>query len=212
MNKLDIAKLIDYTNVSPIATSSDIKKLCQEAKKYGFFSVCVTSSRAKLAKSFLKNSSIKLISVVGFPHGTTTSQIKAAEAKQAVENGADEIDMVMNIGAFKEKNYQYVLNEIKMVVKSAKPKSVKVIIETCYLTKNEIKKVCQIVKKSGAVFVKTSTGYGPSGAKEEDIKLMRKTVGPDFGVKASGGIRDLETILKMIKAGANRIGTRTLLK
>ncbi len=205
----NIAQFIDHTNVKPQATQADIKKLCQEAKKYGFYSVCVTSSRVRLAKKFLKGSPVKITCVVGFPHGSATSQTKACETSEAVKNGADEIDMVMNIGALKDKDYLYVAKDIKSVVRAAKKRPVKVILETSYLTKAEIKRACQIAKKAGAAFVKTSTGYASGGAKVADIRLMRKTVGKDFGVKASGGIRDKKTALAMLKAGANRIGTST---
>ncbi len=207
MKPKELAKFIDHTNVKPTARERDIKKLCEEAKKYGFHSVCVTPSRVKLAKKFLKGSKIKVITVIGFPFGFTTPATKAFETKEAVKNGADEIDMVVNIGAVKDHDWDLVLKDIKEVVKAAKPKEVKVILEVGFLTKAEIIKTCKLAKQAGAKFVKTATGYGPRGAKITDIKLMRKAVGKEMGVKASGGIRDFKKALSMIQAGATRIGS-----
>ena len=207
IKKSDIAGLIDHTNLNPAAAKKDIRKLCQEAKKYGFFSVCVAPARVKPAKKFLAGSKVKVCSVIGFPHGNTTSQNKAGETKEAVKNGADEIDMVINIGALKDKDYQYVSREIKSVVQAAKGRPVKVIIETGYLTKKEIEKICRIIKRAKANFVKTSTGYGPSGARISEVRLIRKMVGKKFGVKAAGGIHNYQQARALIKAGANRIGT-----
>jgi len=203
---MNIAKYIDHTILKPTATETDIAKLCREAKKYGFFAVCVNPGRVVLAKKLLKNSDVKIASVIGFPLGANSTKIKVEETKEAVKNGADEIDMVMNIGTFKEKDYQHVRQDIKAIVSAAR-KPVKVIIETCYLSKAEIKKACQIAKAAGAAFVKTSTGFGSGGATIEDVKLMRKIVGKKIGVKASGGVKDYEAALAMIKAGANRLGT-----
>lgn len=211
---MNIAQYIDHTNVKPTATAADIKKLCQEARKYKFYSVCVTPVYVKLAKKFLSGSGVKTITVIGFPHGSETTLAKAMATYEAVKNGADEVDMVMNIGALKAKNYRFVQEDIKAVVKAVclssrqkEKRPVKVIIETGYLTKAEIKKASQLVKKAGAAFVKTCTGFAPGKATVADIKLIRKTVGPKMGIKASGGIRDYQTALAMIKAGATRIGT-----
>ncbi|MGC9048641.1 MAG: deoxyribose-phosphate aldolase [Patescibacteria group bacterium] len=204
---MDIAKYIDHTNVKPTATAGDIKKLCQEAKKFGFHSVCVTPTYVKLAKRLLIGSKVKTIVVIGFPHGSETTVTKAVATKEAIKNGAEEIDFVMNIGLMKDKKYQLVKKEMQAVKKAAGLRNVKVILETGYLTKSEIKKACQLAKQAGLDFVKTCTGFGPGQAKVEDIKLMRRAVGPKIGVKASGGIRDYQTAIKMIKAGANRIGT-----
>jgi len=204
--KIDLAKLIDHTNVKPNATKEDIEKLVAEAKEYGFCSACVTSSRIKLAKQLVAGSPVKAICTVGFPHGSVTSEAKTFETKQAVENGADEIDMVINIGKLKEGDYDYVKKDIEAVVQAAQGKPVKVIIETCYLTREEIQAVSRLVKEEGAQFVKTSTGFGSAGAKVEDIKAIREAVGEGFGIKASGGIRNRQTALAMIEAGATRIG------
>lgn len=204
---MDIAKYIEYTNLSPTATKTDIKKLCIEAKKYGFYAVCVTSSYVRLAKKFLSNSPVKLISVVGFPHGTSKSKIKANESRIAVKDGADEIDMVMNIGALKSKDYTEVLKDIREVVQAVRGKTVKVILEVGYLTKDEIKKACELIKKSGAHFVKTSTGYGPRKTKLSDVSLIYTIVKNSVKIKASGGIRDYKTAVSMIKAGSDRVGS-----
>lgn len=204
---MDIAKYIDHTNVKPTANEKDIKKLCREAKKFNFHSVCVTPTYVKLAKKFLKNSDLKISVVIGFPHGSETPAVKALSSCEAIKNGADEIDMVINIGALKSKNYQLAVADMKAVKKAVGKHFVKVILETGYLTKVEIKKACQLAKKAGVDFVKTCTGFGPGKATVFDIKLMRRIVGQKMGVKASGGIRDYQTALKMIKAGANRIGT-----
>ena len=201
-----IAKMIDHTKLNPDATYSDIEKLCEEAKNYGFYSVCVNSFYTDYAKSLLKGTDIKVAVVIGFPLGATTTSVKVLETKEAIENGADEIDMVINIGALKSKKYDVVYNDIKRVVEQAGDKMVKVIIETCLLTKDEKIIASSISKAAGASFVKTSTGFSKGGAKEEDVKLMREIVGDNVGVKASGGIRTYEDAVKMIEAGASRIG------
>lgn len=208
-----IARYIDHTDVKPDAGRSDIKKLCQEAVKYHFHSVCVTPFRVKDARDFLgEKVAVGIICVIGFPYGLVRTQEKINEALVALKDGATEIDMVINIGAIKDKNWDYVYQEIFQIAKAIKPIGLKVIMEVGFLTKNELVKACQIAKKAGAAFVKTATGYGPRGALVSDIKLMRKTVGSKMGVKASGGIHDFPTAVKMIQAGATRIGTSSSLQ
>jgi deoxyribose-phosphate aldolase len=202
----EIAPLIDHTLLKANATQEEIVKLCEEARKYGFASVCVNPAYVSLCKQLLKGTNVKVCTVVGFPLGATTPTVKAIEAKEAVANGADEVDMVINIGALKSGNYQLVLDDIKAVREATRGKILKVIIETAYLTKEEKIKACELAKQAGADFVKTSTGFGPSGATAEDVALMKSVVGPKIGVKASGGIRTLEDAVKMVKAGATRIG------
>lgn len=203
----NLNKYIDHTVLKPEASVKDIKKLCAEAKKYDFATVFVNPSYVKLAAKLLKGSEVKVGCAVGFPLGATTTEVKVMEALQAIKNGAQEIDMVINIGAVKSKNYKLVENDIKSVVKAVKPIGVKTILETCLLSDAEKIKIAKIAKQVGVKFVKTSTGFATGGATVEDIKLLRKTVGPKMGVKASGGIRDYKTAMAMIKAGANRIGT-----
>ena len=203
----DLAQFIDHTDVAPDATEADIRKLCQEIKKYGFGSACVCSSNVRLTKKYLGKSKARLISVVGFPFGEANTEAKVSETKQAIKDGATEIDMVINIGALRSKKYDYVKKDIREVVKAAGPKGVKVIFETGYLTRGEIVRACKICVAAGAKFVKTATGFGKRGASISDIKLMRKTVGKNFGVKAAGGIADCKTAVAMIQAGADRIGT-----
>ena len=204
---MDIAKYIDHTILKPEATVEDVKKLCKEAKEYNFASVCVNGCYAKLVSTELAGSDVKTCVVVGFPLGAMTKEAKAFETTDAINNGANEIDMVINVGALKDKNYDLLKEEIEAVVNAAKGKAiVKVIIETCLLTDQEKIKVCEISKEAKADFVKTSTGFSSGGATKEDIALMRKTVGPDLGVKASGGVRDYKTAMDMINAGASRIG------
>ena len=208
----DMAKIIDYTNLNPASSVSDIKKLCQEALKHDFASVCVLPVYVPLASKQLENSSVKVSTVVGFPLGGNTTETKAFETRNAIKNGAQEIDMVMNISAFKSKAFELVFSDIENVVDATKHAGVtsdvivKVIIETCYLNDKEIVKACELVRDSGADFVKSSTGFGPAVATGEDISLMRKTVGRDTGVKAAGGIKNFEQALAMLDAGANRIG------
>ncbi|ASJ01574.1 deoxyribose-phosphate aldolase [Thermococcus gorgonarius] len=211
MKAQEIARYIDHTNLKPYATKEDIIRLCDEAIEYGFYAVCVNPYRVKLAKEYLreKNADVKVASVIGFPLGATPTEVKVFEAKKAIEDGADELDMVINIGALKDGDYDYVRKDIEEVVKVAHGKGVKVkvIIETCYLTEEEKIKACELAKEAGADFVKTSTGFGTGGATVEDVRLMRMVVGPEMGVKAAGGIRTYEQALAMIQAGANRIGT-----
>lgn len=204
---MSIAKYIDHTILKPEATTKDVKKFCKEAKEFGFVSVCVNPCNAALVSKELEGTDIKTCVVVGFPLGATTKEVKAFETKQAIENGANEVDTVINVGALKEKNYELVKEDIKAVVETANKKAVvKVIIEACLLTDEEKIKVCEIAKEAGADFVKTSTGFSTGGAVKEDVAIMRKAVGPDMGVKASGGVRDIKSAMDMINAGANRIG------
>ncbi len=203
----NLNKYIDHTVLKPEASVADIKKLCAEAKKYNFATVFVNPSYISLAANLLKGTSVKVGCAVGFPLGATTTEVKVMEAMQAIADGAQEIDMVINVGAVKSKNYKIVENDIKNVVKAVSPIGVKTILETCLLTNEEKMKVAKIAKRVGAWFVKTSTGFSTGGATVEDIKLLRKTVGPKMGVKAAGGIRDYKTAIALIQAGATRIGT-----
>lgn len=204
---MNINKYIDHTALKPDADEAAILKLIEEAEQYDFASVCINPCRVKLAAEKLQSSDVKVCTVIGFPLGANTTKVKVFEAQDAIENGADEIDMVINIGMLKDKNYEYVQNEIAEIVNTAKNKAlVKVIIETCLLTDDEIVTACHLAQKAGADFVKTSTGFSTGGAKVEDIQLMRRTVGNDMGVKASGGIHTHAEALAMIKAGASRIG------
>lgn len=204
----DLARMIDHTLLKANATEAEIVKLAEEAKEYKFASVCVNPTWVKKAAEVLKDAEdVKVCTVIGFPLGATTSEVKAFETKNAIENGATEVDMVINIGALKDKQYDLVEKDIKAVVDAAKGKALtKVIIETCLLTDEEKEMACKLSVNAGADFVKTSTGFSTGGATAEDVALMRKTVGPDVGVKASGGVRSLEDAQKMIEAGATRIG------
>lgn len=208
----DMAKMIDHTNLNPTATVEDIKKLCEEASEYEFASVCVHPIYVPLSAKLLEENSVKVCTVVGFPLGANTTETKAFETRNAIRVGAQEIDMVMNIGAFKSGAYELFQADIKAVVDATKKAGVssdiivKVILETCYLNEEEIVKACEIAKSAGADFVKTSTGFGSYGARVEDVSLMRKTVGRDVGVKAAGGIKNFDQALEMLDAGANRIG------
>lgn len=201
---MKLNKLIDHTNLKPDATKEDIKNLVDEAIANDFYSVCVNSSFVKFIKDYNKN--IKIAAVVGFPLGAMSTKAKAFEAKTAIEDGASEIDMVIEIGRLKEKDYDYVLNDIKACKKSCGANILKVIIETCLLTDEEKIKACELAVKACADFVKTSTGFSQGGAKASDILLMRKTVGENIGVKASGGIHNKKEAMEMVEAGANRIG------
>jgi len=208
-----IAKFIDHTVLRQNATEEEIIKLCEEAKIYHFASVCVNPCFAKLVKENLKDSSVKTCVVVGFPLGANTSETKAFETKDAVLNGAEEIDMVINIGKLKDRDYDYVENDIKAVVDATEGKAlVKVIIETCQLIDDEKVKACELAVKAGAKYVKTSTGFSTGGANIFDISLMKKTVGENIGVKASGGIKTYDAAISMIEAGADRIGTSSGVK
>ena len=206
MDKKTIAAMIDHTLLKPEATPAQIEKLCAEAAEYHFASVCVNPVYIPLAARLLKGTGVKVCCVVGFPLGAIAPEQKAAEAASCAAMGAEELDMVIHVGAAKAGDWALVQRDIEGVVKAAAGHTVKVIIETCLLTDEEKVKACEAAKAAGAHFVKTSTGFSTGGATTHDIALMRKTVGPEMGVKASGGIRDDETAMAMIEAGANRIG------
>lgn len=202
----ELAAKIDHTLLKPDATPQEIERVALEAKKYGFATVCVNSAYVGRVAELLKGTDVKAIAVVGFPLGAASMTSKAYEAKEAINSGAKEIDMVINIGALKGKDYAYVLEDIARVVDASKPYPVKVILETSNLNHDEKIIACALSKAAGAAFVKTSTGFASGGATAEDIELMRRVVGPEMGVKASGGIRTYEDAAKMIAAGASRIG------
>jgi len=210
MRRAELAKMIDHTLLGPTASAKEAAELCQEAKKYGFVSVMLNPCHVQLASDFLKDSPVKVGTVIGFPHGMSMSEVKAFEAQKAIAAGADELDMVINVAALKEGDYVNVLEDIKGVCAAAQkaPKSilVKVILETALLETAEKVAGAILAKAGGADFVKTSTGFGPGGATVEDVALLHQTVGERMGVKAAGGIRDYETALAMIEAGATRIG------
>lgn len=210
----NIARLIDHTLLKANATKAEVMELLEEAKQYQFASVCINPTWVKTAAEFLRNTpEVKVCTVIGFPLGATTPEVKAFETKSAIENGANEVDMVINIGALKDGQYDLVETDIKAVVDAAKGKALtKVIIETCLLTDEEKAKACELAVKAGADFVKTSTGFSTGGATVEDVALMRKTVGPEIGVKASGGVRSLADAEAVIKAGATRIGASSGVK
>lgn len=207
-NYNSIASMIDHTLLKPDATAEQVRKLCQEAREYKFASVCVNSSYVPLVTEMLRGSGVKTCSVVGFPLGAMTTRAKVEETKEAIENGATEIDMVINVGAAKSGDWDFVKRDIEALVNAVKGKALlKVIIETCLLTDEEKVKACTLSKMAGADFVKTSTGFSTGGATVEDIKLMRQVVGPALGVKASGAVKDYKTAIAMVNAGATRIGT-----
>jgi deoxyribose-phosphate aldolase len=209
----EIARMIDHTLLKPETTKEQIEKLCNEAKEYNFASVCVNPTWVKYASELLQGTEVKVCTVIGFPLGANTPETKAFETKNAIENGAEEVDMVINIGALKSGNYDLVEEDIRAVVEAAKGKALtKVIIETSLLTEEEKVKACELAVKAGADYVKTSTGFSTGGATVEDVALMRKTVGPDIGVKASGGVRSADDAEKMIEAGATRIGASSGVK
>lgn len=212
MTKKEIVKYIDHTILKPDATILDIKKLCDEAIKYKFFAVCVAPSFVSFAREFLEGYDIKIATVVGFPLGNTSTKTKIFEAKEAIKNGANEIDMVINIGFLKSKNYKFVFDEISALKNEIGDSILKVIIETSLLSIEEKIIASTIVKSAGADFVKTSTGFSQGGATKEDVELIKKVVGENFGIKASGGIRTFEQAVELIKAGANRIGTSSSVK
>lgn len=203
----NVAKMIDHTLLKADATKEQIEKLCAEAKEYNFASVCVNPAWVKRSAELLNGTEVKVCTVIGFPLGASTPETKAFETKNAIENGATEVDMVINIGALKGGDNELVERDIRSVVEAARDKALtKVIIETCLLNEEEKVRACELSVKAGADYVKTSTGFSTGGATVEDIALMRKTVGPTIGVKASGGVRSAEDAEKMIKAGATRIG------
>ena len=207
MVMMKINKFIDHTILKAAATKEDVKKLCDEAKEYGFYSVCVNGANVEYAYSQVKDSDVKVAAVVGFPLGAMAKDVKVFEAKKAIEDGASEIDMVINIGALKDKHYDLVENEIRKIKEAIGSNVLKVIIETCYLTDDEKVKACELSVNAKADFVKTSTGFGTGGATFEDVELMKKTVGDKAEVKASGGVKDLKTAKKYIELGATRLGT-----
>jgi deoxyribose-phosphate aldolase len=204
--KSKIARLIDHTLLKPEATEIEIRRLCEEAVRYGFASVCVNPCWASLCARLVKGSRVKVCTVVGFPLGGNTTEVKAFEAAKGVKDGADELDMVANIGWIVGDKLDLVEQDIREVVKAARGKPVKVIIETCLLTDEEKVRAALAAKNAGAAFVKTSTGFSKGGANASDVALLRRVVGREMGVKASGGIRDLETAAKMVESGATRIG------
>ena len=203
---MNIASYIDHTVLAANATQDKIEKLCDEAKEWHFASVCVNTCWTAFCAERLKGSGVNVCCVVGFPLGAMATKAKAYEAKCAVEDGATEIDMVINVGWLKDGKYDLVENDIREVKKACSGKLLKVIIETCLLTDQEKVKACELSVKAGADYVKTSTGFSTGGAKAEDVALMRKTVGPNIGVKASGGIRTYDDAIKMVQAGASRLG------
>ena len=207
MNAAELARYIDHTILKPDASAADIQRLCAEAREFSFATVCVNGSRVELAASCLEGSGVKVAAVVGFPLGAMDGDSKRFETEAAIDNGAQEIDVVLNVGRLKDGDDSAVLRELRDVAEAADERPVKVILETCLLTDAEKVRACQIVLESGAQFVKTSTGFSTGGATLEDVRLLRATVGPKFGVKASGGIRDYATAAAMITAGATRLGT-----
>lgn len=204
---MEYNRLIDHTLLAPDATKEQIRKLCEEAKEHDFASVCVNPSWIRFCKEQLKGSRVKVCTVIGFPLGATLMASKISEAKESLFEGADELDMVINIGRLKDHDDEYVENEIRELKKVAGEHVLKVIIETCLLTDEEKVRVCRLSKAAGADFVKTSTGFSKGGATVHDVKLMRETVGPEMGVKASGGVKTKEDLVNMVEAGATRIGT-----
>ena len=203
----NLARYIDHTLLKPEASLKEIEQLCAEAREHNFYAVCVNGSWVTQARHFLDGSDVKVATVVGFPLGATDSDTKRFETEAAIDNGAQEIDVVINIGRLKDGDDEYVLRELRDVVEAAAERPVKVIIETCLLTNAEKIRACRIVLDAGAQFVKTSTGFSTGGATIADVKLLREIVGEKFGVKAAGGIRDTQTALAMIEAGATRLGT-----
>lgn len=204
---MELNKYIDHTNLKQDMSEQDLIKLVNEAKEYDFFSICINPCWVKQASELLAGSNTKVCSVIGFPLGANTTNIKVLEAKEAIENGASEIDMVINVSKLKDKDYEYVYNEIKQIKEAIGNNVLKVIIEACLLTNDEKTIACQIIMKAGANFVKTSTGMSTGGATVEDVKLFKEVVGDTTLIKAAGGVRTYEDAISMIEAGANRIGT-----
>lgn len=204
---MEIAKYIDHTNLKPYASFKDIEKLCKEAVEYGFYSVCINPAYVNLARTLLAGKNVKIVTVAGFPLGADNTQIKVYEALNSIDEGADEIDMVINISALKDGKTALVKDEISRVKQICKDRILKVIIETCYLEENEIRTAVKLCIEAGADFVKTSTGFGTRGATIRDIEIMKEVSEGKIKIKASGGIKDFETAEKFIKAGAERLGT-----
>jgi deoxyribose-phosphate aldolase len=204
---MEINRLIDHTLLRPDATDDDARRLCAEAREFDFFSACVNTHFVPLVAEELSGTSVKVCSISGFPLGAVDSEVKAFEAHRAVERGADEIDMVINVGAVKAGDMEFVREDIELVRKACGEALLKVIIEAALLTDEEKVAACRTVVEAGAAFVKSSTGFGPPGANPRDIRIMREVVGPDFGVKASAGIRTAAAAIELVEAGANRIGT-----
>lgn len=200
-------KMIDHTVLKADTPLETVKRICDEAMEYGFASVCINPCHVAYCADYLKDSDVNVCTVIGFPLGANTSAVKAFETKDAIANGADEIDMVMNIGALKDKNYDLVRNDVKAVVEATNGTLVKVILETCLLTEDEIKKACEICVEAKADYVKTSTGFSTRGATIEDVQIMKAAVQGKAKVKAAGGVRTHEDMVKIVEAGADRIGT-----
>jgi len=213
IGRKSLAKLIDHTDVRPIATDADIKRLCDEAVKHGFCAVCVQPYFVRLASRLLANESgVKVCTVVGFPFGTNVTDVKVFEVRKAIEDGAEELDVVMNISAVKSGNYAYLEEELNKIMSVAEDTVIKLIIETGYLTVEEMKKVCDIAVKAGVDYIKTCTGFGPRGVSLDDVRLIKEFTGGKVGIKASGGIRTYEQAVSLIEAGATRLGTSRSLK
>jgi len=213
IGRKSLAKLIDHTDVRPIATDADIQRLCDEAIKHGFCAVCVQPYFVRLASRLLANESgVKVCTVVGFPFGTNVTDVKVFEVRKAIEDGAEELDVVMNISAVKSGNYAYLEEELNKIMSVAEDTVIKLIIETGYLTVEEMKKVCDIAVKAGVDYIKTCTGFGPRGVSLDDVRLIKEFTGGKVGIKASGGIRTYEQAVSLIEAGATRLGTSRSLK
>mgnify|MGYP005989747207 CR=1 FL=1 len=204
---MQINKYIDHTLLKATATRSEIIQLCREAKKHGFYAVCVNGSYVKLAKEELQNTDVKIAAVIGFPLGAMTTEVKVFEAQNCIENGASEIDMVINIGKLRDGEFAYVENEIRLIKEAIGKNVLKVIFENCYLSKEQIKEVSQLAVNAGADFIKTSTGFGTSGAITADIQIMKEVTNGKVQIKAAGGVRDKETAEKYIAMGVTRLGT-----
>jgi deoxyribose-phosphate aldolase len=206
-NPKALARYIDHTLLKPDATARDIEKLCREAMQHHFWSVCVNGSRVAEAYSIVEDSGVKVACTVGFPLGAMTTDAKRLEVEAAIDDGAQELDVVLNIGRLRDGDDAYVLRELRDIVETAEERTVKVILETCLLSREEKVRACKLVVESGAHFVKTSTGFSAGGATTHDVELLRQCVGPDFGVKASGGIRDVKVALGIFESGATRLCT-----
>ncbi len=207
MTRTELARRIEHSMLKPEARRNAIEKLCEEARTCGFYGVCVNGARVLEAYHFLEETEVKVVATVGFPLGAMDADVKRYEAEVAVDHGAHEIDVVLNIGRLKDGEHAFVLRELRDVVDVAEERPVKVILETALLSDDEKRRACELVVDSGARFVKTSTGFGSAGAALADVRLLRETVGANFGVKAAGGIRDVRTALAMLEAGADRLGT-----